>query len=101
MLGNAGICQGNVQEWVQSARGIQGNARGTYWSSGYKGPGNAGECRGMPGERMGVGVNCQGNTGNAGNVGEWQGNVSEMYSARGMQGTTRGMQGSGCKVLAK
>ena len=42
MLGNVGICQGNVQEWVQSARGIQGNARGTYWSSGYKGPGNAG-----------------------------------------------------------
>ena len=45
MLGNAGICQENVQKWVQSARGIQGNARGTYWSSGYKGPGNAGECQ--------------------------------------------------------
>ena len=51
----------------------------------------------MSGERMGVGVNCQGN---AGNVGECQWNVSEVYSARGMQGT-RGMQGSGCKVLAK
>ena len=86
MLGNAGKCQGNVQEWVQSARRIQGNARGTYWSSGYKGPGNAGECRGMPGERIGVGVNGQGN---AGNAGESQGNVWEVYSARVMQGPTR------------
>ena len=47
---------------------------------------------------MGVGVNCQGN---AGNAGECQGNVWEVYSARGMQGTTRGMQGSGYKVLAE
>ena len=100
ILGNAGICQWNVQEWVQSMRGIQGNARGTY-CSGYKGPGNAGECRGTPGERMGVGVNCQGNAGNAGSAGEYQGNVREVYSARGMQGTTRGMQGSGCKMLAE
>ena len=47
---------------------------------------------------MGVGVNCQGN---AGNAGERQGNICEwVYSARGMQGTTRGMQGNGCKVLA-
>ena len=47
---------------------------------------------------MGVGVNCQGNVGNAG---EHQGNICEwVYSARGKQGTTRGMQGNGCKVLA-
>ena len=61
--------------------------------------GNAGECRGMLGERMGVGLNCQGN---AGNAGECQGYVWEwVYSASGMQGTTRGMQGCGCKVLAE
>ena len=85
--GNAGEC-----------RGIQGNARGTY-GSGCKVPGECWDCRGMPRERMGVGVNCQGN---AGNAGECQGNVWEwVYSARGMQGTTRGMQGSGCKVLAE
>ena len=47
---------------------------------------------------MGVGVNCQGY---AGNAGECQGNVWEVYSARGMQGTTRGMQGCGSKVLAE
>ena len=48
---------------------------------------------------MGVGVNCQGN---AGNAEECQGNVWEwVYNARRMQGTTRGMQGSGCKVLAE
>ena len=69
-------------------RGIQGNARGTY-GSGCKLPGECGECRGMPGGRMGVGVNCQGR---AGNAGECQGNVCEwVFSARGMQGTTRGM----------
>ena len=56
---------------------------------GAKCQGNAGECREMPGERMGVGVNCQGKEGNAG---ECQGNVCEwVFSARGMQGTTRGM----------
>ena len=48
---------------------MQGNARGTYKSSGkvpgeHRGmQGNAGECREMPGQRMGVGVNCQGNPG--------------------------------------
>ena len=53
----------------------------------------------MPGERMGVGINYQGNGGNAG---ECQGNGWEwVYSARGMQGSTRGMQESGCKVLAE
>ena len=60
---------------------------------------NAGEYRGMPRKRIGVSVNCQVN---AGNAGECQGNVWEwVYSARGMQGTTRGIQGSGCKVLAE
>ena len=87
MKGNAGECQGNVQEWRQSARGtqrnagecrgIQGNARGTY-ESGCKVPG---ECWGMPQQRMGV-VQCQGN---AGNAGECQGNIWEwVQSARGM-----------------
>ena len=38
---------------------------------------------------MGVGVNCQGK---AGNAGECQGNVCEwVFSDRGMQGTTREM----------
>ena len=78
--GNIGESQGNLCEWVQSARECR-------------------ECRGMPGERMGVGLNCQGN---AGNAGECQGYVWEwVYSARGMQGTTRGMQGRGCKVLVE
>ena len=38
---------------------------------------------------MEVGAKCQGN------AWEW------VYSSRGMQGTTRGMQESGCKVLAE
>ena len=46
-------------------------------NSGYKGLGNAGECRGMSGECMGVDVNCQMNVGNAGNAGECQVNVWE------------------------
>ena len=66
---------------------------------GAKCQGNAGKYKGMPGERMGVGVNYQGNGGNAGEcqVKAWE----WVYSARGLQGTTRGMQGSGCKVLAE
>ena len=72
---------------------------GEHMGVGANCEGNAGECRGMPGERMGVGLNCQGN---AGNAGECQGYVWEwVYSARGMQGTTRGMPGRGCKVLAE
>ena len=58
MQGNTGKCQGNVWEWVQSARGMlgmQGDAKGTY-GSGCKLPGECRECRGMPGERMVVGV---------------------------------------------
>ena len=47
------------------------------WSSVYKGLGIAGECRGMPGERMAVDVNCQMNVGNAGNAGVCQRNVWE------------------------
>ena len=62
-------------------RGMQENARETYRSE-CKLPGECRECRGMPGE-------CQGN------IWEW------VYSATGMQGTTRVMQGSGCKVLAE
>ena len=60
---------------------------------------NAGEYRGMPGESMGVGVNCQGN---AGNAGECRGTYgSGCIVPRECRGTTRGMQGSGCKVLAE
>ena len=55
---------------------MQGNARETYRS-----------------------VNCQVN---AGNAGECQGNIWEwVYSATGMQGTTRVMQGRRRKVLAE
>ena len=78
-------------------RGIQGNARGTY-GSGCKVPG---ECRRMQGNARETyrSVNCQVN---AGNAGECQGNIWEwVYSATGMQGTTRVMQGSGYKVLAE
>ena len=73
MKRNAKECQGNVRERLQIARGMQGNARGTY-GSGCKVPGecggmqenaretyrsvkcqgNAGECR----ESTGVGVKC-------------------------------------------
>ena len=85
---------------------MQGNSRGMYGSGckvpgeyrgmpgehmgvGAKCQGNAGEYRGMPRVRMGVGVNCQGI---AGNAEKCEGNVWELvYSARGMQGTTRGM----------
>ena len=77
---------------------MQGNARGTY-ESGGKAPGerrgmqgNAGEYRGIPGERMGVGAKCQGN---AGNAGECQGKLWEwVQTARGMQENARGTDGS-------
>ena len=55
--GNTGECQGNLWEWVQTARGMhgkQGKARGTY-GSGCIVPG---ECRGLPWECKGVGVKC-------------------------------------------
>ena len=95
MKGIAKECQGNVREDAN----CQGNDRS--YGSGYKVPG---EWRGMQGNagnasEMYGNVNCQGN---AGNAGKCQGNVLEwVYSARGMQGNTRGMQGSGCKVPAK
>ena len=53
----------------------------------------------MPGESMGVGVNCKGNGGNAG---ECRGTYESGCIVPGeCRGTTRGMQGSGCKVLAE
>ena len=80
-MGVGAKCQRNAGEcWV-----MQANAKGMY-RSGCKA---REEYRGMPGERMGVGVNGQGNAGNAGNAGEGQGNVWEVYSARVMQGPTR------------
>ena len=54
---------GESREWRQSARGMQVNAGeyrgmpGERIEVGAKCQGNAGECRGMPGERMGVGAN--------------------------------------------
>ena len=78
----------NVWEWVQSARGMQGNAgecQGNVWS-GCKVPGecrgmqgNASgmhgsvckvkwECGGMPGKCMAVGAKHQRNTGMQGNA---------------------------------
>ena len=68
---------GNLREWVYIARGIQVNAGecrgmpGDLMGVDANCNGNAGEYRGMQGERMGVCVNCQGN---AGNAGECQGN---------------------------
>ena len=79
---------------------MQGNARGTY-SSGCSArvmQGNAGEFRGMPRKCMGVyklpgecreGRECRGMPGECMGV--------DVYC----QGTTKGMQGSGCKVLAE
>ena len=87
MQENAGEYQGNIRQWVQSARGMQGNAGECIgmqrnggdcqanvreWLQSARGmQENAGECRRMPGERMGVGAMCQGN------AGECQGNVLE------------------------
>ena len=77
---------------------MQANARGTY-ESGGKVPGkrrgmqwNAGEYRGIPGERIGVGAKRQGNAGECrempGKVWEW------VQTARGMQGNARECQGN-------
>ena len=57
--GNTGECQGNLWEWVQTARGMhgkQGNASGCIvpWEC----RGIRGECRGLLGECKGVGVKC-------------------------------------------
>ena len=98
MQGNAGNAKGKYGSGCKVPREYRGMPV-ELMGVGAKSQGNAGECRGIPGERMGVGANSQGN---AGNAGECQGNVLEwVYSARGMQGTTRGLQGSGCKVLAE
>ena len=104
MPGECWKMQGNARGTYGSGCKLPGECRGTYGSgcSARGMQGSAGEFRGIPGKRMGVSVNCQGNAGNAGNAGECQGNVWErVYSARGMQGTTNGMQGSGCKELAE
>ena len=84
---------------------MQGKARGTN-KSGGKVPGenrgmqgNVGEYRGMPAELW---ERVQSARGMLENAGKCQGNVWEwVYNASRMQGTTRGMQGSGCKVLAE
>ena len=55
---------------MQTARGMQGNAGGTY-GSGCIAPG---ECRELPGESKGAGVKCQGDEGIAKKC---QGNVRE------------------------
>ena len=78
MQENAGECQENVREWVQSARGMLENAGG---------------CRRMPEECTGV------NAMHQGNAGECQWNVRKwVQSASGMLGNAKGTYGSGCKV---
>ena len=68
---------GNVLDWVQIARGMQGNegeCQGNIWECKV-----LGECRGMPGERIGWRAKC------LGNARECQGNIWEwVQSARGM-----------------
>ena len=84
-LGNAGECrgiEGNIWEWLQSARGMHGNAgecQANVWEC--KVPG---ECRGMTGKYESGG--CARVT--QGNAGEY----------RRIQGNARGTYGSGCKV---
>ena len=60
---------------------MQRNARGTYEIANCQG--NAGKCRGMPGERTVVGGKCQGNVGNAG---EFQGNIGVSVNHQGNAG---------------
>ena len=67
-----------------------------------------GECRGMPGEHIGMCAKCQQNAGECmvvgakcqGNAGECKGMPGEHMGegAVGMQGNTRGTYGSGCKM---
>ena len=88
--GNTGECQGNVWEWVQSARRMLGNATATYGSGAV--PGECRKCWGMPGERMGVGAKCQGNVGECKGM---PGNIWELVqSARGMQVNATATYGS-------
>ena len=58
--------------------------------------GNAGECRGMQGERTIVGATCQGN---AGESGECRGVAGKCMGVCKVPGECRGIYGSGCKVL--
>ena len=82
-MGVGANCQGNAGERTvvgavpgnaEECRGIQGNARETYGSE-CKLLGECRECwgcRGMPGIRMEVGVECQRNAGDyQGNAREW------------------------------
>ena len=62
-------------------KGLQRNARGTY-ERGVNCQENAGECRGISGERTVVGAKCQRNAG----------------ECTGMQGNARETYGSECKV---
>ena len=73
--------KGNVWECVQSARRMQGNARGTYGSA--KCNGNAGECRVMSRKHIRVGAKYKGNAG----------------ECRGIPGERTGV-GAKCKVNA-
>ena len=105
---------GNKCEWVQSARGMQGNA--LEWS---KMPGEQRGLQGMPGERMEVGAKCQWNAGECrgipgyckgvpgeckgvsamylGNAGDYQCNVLEgVQSAWGMPRECMGV-GTKCR----
>ena len=54
MQGNAGECQVNIWEWLQSARGMQGNL-GERKGVCAMCQRNAGKSRRIPGEHMGVG----------------------------------------------
>ena len=59
---------------------------------GAKCQGNAGEYKGMPGERMGVGVHYQGNGGNAGNARVTQGSGCILLGdCRGPPGECKGV----------
>ena len=84
----------NVNWWVESAMGMEGNPIRVYgcvyivpghcrgmlrecMGEGATCQGNAGECRGIPKEHMGVGVNCQGMQRIQRNAREMQGNTGE------------------------
>ena len=86
-LGESGECQGNAWECVQSARRIQGNVWEWEWVQRARGvQGNArGKYEGKQGECGGMQVNTR----------EMQGN------ARGMQGNARGTKGSVCTMAGK
>ena len=71
MQGNARGTYGSGCKVPGECRGMQGNAKETYRSE-CELPGECRECRGMPGEHMGVGVQCEGNAGDyQRNTREW------------------------------